>query len=220
MPEDRAANIPIEHAGDDVGRRGIGEMPVTGHDPLFGRPRTFGVVLQELFVVIRLDDEGMRLAHAFARKLRGETEISQKAERRPIMMQNESNRIHRVVWNAKSLDRDIPDGEVAASHENAPVLGTLRRLTAQRFGGERVAVDGSVKLSAPHIEPAGMVSVFVREQDAIDLDGVNSACGQALPDLQTAEPTIDEQTGLRRLDERAISRAATAEDGEVKHLRE
>ena len=131
-------------------------MPVSGHDPLFGRPRTFGVVLQELLVVIRLNHQGMRLADAFARELRGETEIGEETEGGPIMMQNESNRIHRVVRNAERLDFDIPDGEIAAGHENAPVLGALRRLTAQRFGRERVAIDGGVKLSAPHIEPAGV----------------------------------------------------------------
>ena len=58
-----------------------------------------------------------------------------------------------------------------------------------------------------------------RPQDAIDLQRVHPALLQPERDLPGAQPAIDQQPAPWRLQQRAIARAAAAENGEMKHER-
>ncbi len=62
-----------------------------------------------------------------------------------------------------------------------------------------------------------MIPVLVREQDAVERAGLDPRLLEPAGDLPRAQAAVDEQPALRALDERAVPRAAAAEDGDRKH---
>ena len=132
-------------------------------------------------------------------------------------MEHEPHRIHRIVGHAKRLHGDIPDEKIAPGGKDPPILWDFRRLAPKRLGRQAVTVDGRVELLGPDIKTAGVIAVFVSQEDPIHLERVDPASRQALPDLQATEATINQQAGLGRLDQRAVSSAPATEDGEKKH---
>ncbi len=108
MPEHRTPQTSVQQIGQHFRRGRIREMPVARHDPLLHTPRPFRVVLQQLLVVIRLDEQRLRRAYSLLHQLRGHAEIGQHAQCFVAMVQDESHRLDRIVRHGKRLDRDVP----------------------------------------------------------------------------------------------------------------
>lgn len=192
-------------------------MAVARHDALLGGPRTFGVVLEKVFVVVGFDDECLRLLDPLARELGCEAEVGQETQHCWAVVEHEADWVHRVVRHAEGLHGDVFDLKIGAGDEDAPVFCERGRLAFEGFGGERVCVDGCLKIAAPNVQPARVIAVLVGEENAIEFLRVDAAQREPLADLQAAQSPIDQDASLGRLDEGAIARAAAAEDGEMKH---
>jgi hypothetical protein len=59
--------------------------------------------------------------------------------------------------------------------------------------------------------------MLVREEQRIDFERVHAAQRQSGDDLSGAQPSIDQQPALWRLDQGAVARATAAENGDEKH---
>ena len=169
--------------------------------------------------MVRFDQYRVRGPDPLVDQLRGKPEIGEESQRSAAVVQDETDRFHGIVRNGKALDIDIANPEIAASDEQSPILRSSL-FAAERLRGQAIAVDGRLEVFAPDIETAAVVTVLVGEEDPVDLQWITAARAQALESLLCTQATIDQQPGLRRFHQRAISGAATAEDGEVKHVRE
>ena len=188
-------------------------------DPLFHRPRPLRIILQKFFVVVRFDDERVHPAQALDQHLGGATEIGDVTEGPRSGVKSETDWIDRVMRYRESLDRNIADGKFRAGAEEAPIAMTGERAAADRFRGERVAIDRDLKFPAEHFEPVDMIAVFVCKQDAIELPGSDAAERQTDHELARAQSAIDQDAAMIGRDERAVSGAAAAEHGQSEHAR-
>jgi hypothetical protein len=94
--------------GEDARRGGVGEMSVAGEYALFDRPRSPGVLLKKLFIVIRFDEKGLNSAQHFENQAGGVAEISEHTKTRTIQRNAEADGISGVMRN-----RECADGEAA-----------------------------------------------------------------------------------------------------------
>ena len=89
--------------------------------------------------------------------------------------------------------------------------------TPDCFRGERVAINRHIKFAAKHFEPANMIAVLVREQNAIKLLGPHLALGETERELPRAQSTINQQPAMIGRDQCAVAAAAAAEHGQTEH---
>ena len=177
------------------------------------------VILQKLLVVIRFDDERVHLAQTLDQHLRGAAEIGDVTETARSGMKREADGIDRVMRHGESLDSDIADGKFRTGAKETPVAMTGQRARANRFRGERVAIDRDFEFAAEHFKAADMVAMFVRKEDAIELLGSNTAEREAHDELARAQSSIDQNATMIGGDERAVPGAAAAEHGQTEHIR-
>ena len=90
-------------------------------DPLFYRPGTMRIVLQEFFIVIGLDNKGLHLPQALNRQTSRVPQVGHIAKRTRSSMKSITHRLDCIVRHGKTLDRYITDREARASPENPPV---------------------------------------------------------------------------------------------------
>jgi hypothetical protein len=76
-----------------------------------------------------------------------------------------------------------------------------------------------MKFSGEHIEAANVITMFVGEEDAIELAGSDSALSEAQDKLSRAQSAVDKQPAMIRRDQRAVSGAPAAEHRQTKHSR-
>ena len=76
-----------------------------------------------------------------------------------------------------------------------------------------------MKFPAEHFEPANVIPVLVRQENAIKLGRRDSALLEADDDLSRAQSAIDQNPAMIGRDQRAISCAAAAEHGQSEHAR-
>ena len=96
-------------------------MTVTRLDPLLHRPGTMRIILQEFFVMIRLDDKRVDLAQPLDHHLRRITKIGNKPECVRAGVKGVADRIDRIVRDGKSLNGDIADRKVGTGSKQPPV---------------------------------------------------------------------------------------------------
>lgn len=219
VPKDSATELSFEEFAEDTGSSGIGKVAMPRHDALFDAPWALGAGLKEFFVVVRLNDHSVRGAHSLVHELGGKPQIREKSKGGPAVVENEADRLHRIMGDRECLDTDVTDTEIAAGDEQPPILGHAL-IATQRLGSETIAVNGCLEVFAPDIETAAVVTVLVGEENAIDLQWITATGAEPLESLLRTQAPVDQQPGLRRFHQRAISGAATAEDGEVKHVRD
>src|SRR5215471_18354572 len=205
----------------DHGRsRVVGKMSMPRLDPLLHRPRTVGVVLQKLFVVVRLDDQGVHRPQSFDDHFRRITEIGNKSEAARAGVKREADRIDRVMRHGKRLHGDVTDLERGAGAKNSPVPMPIQfTAVADCFRGLRVCVNRHVEFAAEHLQPANVVAMLVGQQNAVELLRSHAALLEADGDLPGAKAAIDQNFAMIGRDERAVSGTAAPEHRQTEHDR-
>ena len=128
------------------------------------------IVLQHFLIVVRFNHERLHLAQAFDQHFRGITKIGNETQPAVAGVKSESDWIDCVVWDWKCLHDDVANREFGAGMKDSPVSMSIQRTAAaDGFGGQSVTVDGQGKFSAKDLQPANMVAVLMRKQDAIEL---------------------------------------------------
>ena len=177
------------------------------------------IVLQKFFVVICLDHERVDVAEPFDHHLGRVTQIGNEPERARAGVKRVSDRIDRIVRDGESLHGDIADRKIRAGLKQPPVPVPGQRAAANRFRGERVAINGDMKFPAKHFEAANVIAMFVGEENAIELVGSDAALGQAQDKLARAQAAINQQPAMIGRDERAVPRAPAPEHRQSEHVR-
>src|SRR5437016_3626426 len=131
----------FDHGGGCV----IGEMSVSRLNPLFHRPGPMRIVLQEFFVVVCFDDQGMNLPKPFHDHFGRVTEIGDESETARSGMKHKTDRIDRVVRHGKRLHENVANLELGAGAKDSPVPMLVQgSAAAHRFGGLRIRVNRNV----------------------------------------------------------------------------
>ena len=84
-------------------------MAMTRLDPLLHRPGPMRIVLQEFFVVVRLDHERVHFAQPLDHHLRRITKVGNKPKCVRTGMKGVADWIDCIVRDGKSLNGDIAD---------------------------------------------------------------------------------------------------------------
>jgi hypothetical protein len=95
--------------GDELGGGLVREVAVAGEDALFNGPGAFGVVLEEGFVVVGFDHEGVDALDGVDDLARGVTEVGEDAEGGIGGGDDESHGVGGVVRNGEGLDAEFGD---------------------------------------------------------------------------------------------------------------
>ena len=164
---------------DYTRRRCVRQMAMPRLNSLFHRPRPMRIVLQKFFVMVRFDHERLHFAQSFDHHLRRITQIGNESEPARTGVKGKPQRIDRVMRDRERLHRDVTDRKLGTCHKDSPVAMSLKgTITSDRFGRQRITIDGHVKLAAENFESANVVTMFVREKDAIQLIGRDAASCQ------------------------------------------
>ena len=121
MAEHDTFNFSRQQLLKDAGRGSIGKVAMSRHDPLLHRPGPMRIVLQKLFVVVRLDHERVDLAQPLHHHLRRITKIGNETEATIAGVKSVTDWLYGIVWDGKTLHQDIADGELGAGAKNSPV---------------------------------------------------------------------------------------------------
>ncbi len=121
-----------------------------------------------------------------------------------------TDRVVGIVRNAERFDEQIAHFKGTARGKQPPRDADAVLpfgIGGNGLGGEAIGVNGERACFAEHAEAAGVVAVFVGQDDAGDLFEIATDEREALRDLATAEPSIDEQFRRVGFNQGAIARA-------------
>lgn len=189
-------------------------MTVATEDSLFDAPGPFGVLLQELEIVVGFKHQDVGVFDPFDNKLGGVTEIRQEANITGGGSQKESDRVISVVGHRKRVNGDIPDLKTGARAEQTAVEAGLQ-LVLDGFLGQTIAVDWNLHFGGKPDQPLDMIRVLMSDENSLQAFGRPSDAGQALANLASAEAGVDEQPCLAGLEIGAISAGTAAKNGEL-----
>ncbi len=109
MGQEDVAEVFGGDFGDELRGGLVGEVPVAGEDALFDGPGAFGVVLEEGFVVVGFDHEGVDALDGVDDLARGVAEVREDAEGGVGGGDDESYGVSGVVGDGEGLDAEFGD---------------------------------------------------------------------------------------------------------------
>ena len=152
-------------AGDEGGGFGIREVAVAGGDALLDGPRTAGVPLQELLIVVGFDDQGLDAASGLADQAGSESEVSEDGEGDMATFDAKAHGIRGIVGHGEGQGLEACDVKGPAVLKNAD-FGTFECFWGKCARGCCVAVARCAPLAQEDAQASGMVGMFMGEQDA------------------------------------------------------
>jgi len=170
--------------------------------------------------MVGFDYERVDLSKPFHDHLCGVTEVGDKPEAARSGIKREADGIDRVVRHRKSLDQDIANLELGAGAKDSPVPMSIQRaVVTHRFGGLRVRINRQIEFATEHLQPANVIAMLVRKENAIELFGYHAALFEAQYDLPRAQAAIDQNFTMIGRDQRAIPGTAAPEHRQTEHDR-
>src|SRR5215831_16115628 len=109
--------------------------------------------------------------------------------------------------HGECLHRDIADRKLGARRKQSPVPASLRETAGpKRLRREPIAINRQIEFVAENLKTADVISVFVRQHNAVQLLRREATLPQTQYDLPRAEAAINENLAMIRGDQRAVSR--------------
>ena len=168
--------------------------------------------------MISLDHERLHCSQTFSDQLGHVTEIGDEPEAARACLKYKPERIHGVVRHGERLQRNIADRKLSASRKQSPVPTSLREITgSKRLSREPIAVNRQIEFVAENFKTADVISVFVRENNAVELLRRESTLVQTQHDLPRAQTAINENLAVRGGNQGTVSRAPATEHGQAEH---
>ena len=178
---------------------------------LFDAPGAFGVLLQELQVMIGFQQKHVRGTNAFDDEIRGVAEVGQETNVSRVRANQKADRIVCIVRHGESIHDDIAHFKRCARAKN-PAIESGMELILNRLLGEAVAENRNLQLRAQRGQTLNMVTVFMGDENAEQQLRRAANGGKPLSDLTAAQTGVDEQPRLVRFEVSAVARRATAQD--------
>ena len=120
--------------------------------------------------------------------------------------------------HGKRLHGDVANRLAGLRCKDSPVAVPLERgVASHSFGRQCVAVDRYIKFAAENFKSTNVITVLMREKDAVELFRHDAAMLQTQHQLPRAQTAIDKNLAMIGCDQRTISRAPAAEYGQAEH---
>lgn len=219
MPQDDSFQLRVSDFGNQFAGLMIGQMPMLGADPLLGGKRPLGIVLEQRAIVVRLNKQRVQALQTVPNVSRHMSQIRQQTEAVVGRAENESHRIHGIMWHRKALNFDFPDAKFLATldHFPRPLMGGFETFPHD-LAGQGVAINWHGKFLRQHIQPPHMIPMFVREENRGDRVRVGADGLQPALQLACAQSRIHQNPGVAEGNEGAVAATAAAEHGKM-HLK-
>ena len=211
VAEDDAGEAGAGDLTDEFGGLLVGEVAVAVADALLRRPGTLRVVLEEGFVIVRLGEKGVDTSEPIDDHSRDMADIAENSQTAVAALEAKSDRVDGIVGHGKGLDFDSVDLEGVAGFELLPGHARLHAFAHDRAGVGR-GVDGETTLAAKDVDPAGVITVLVGEDDGSEAVGINPDLSKTGAELACREARIDKDASLFVADEGTVALTAAAED--------
>lgn len=210
----REDDVP-ELTGDNFTNYGGGivitQVAVPAHDSLFCRPRTNRVILQQFQVVVGFQNDHVNIANPFDDEFCGVTEVGNEGDGVRGVAESEADRIAGVVRNAEWFDGKVANFKGTAGGKEPP-RNPDTIVSFNFFGGEPVGVNRNRGVFADDSQRTGVVGMFVRQENGVNVGEAALNTGKPLGDLPVAQTGVHEEGGLFGFDERAVTGAAAAKN--------
>src|SRR6267142_2148350 len=173
---------------------------------------------QHVATVIRLDNNRGATPQAFADERSDVAKVHQGRNLYALMRRGETEIVDCVVWNRERMKVDLADAKVAARLNlfDAILEGFgafarlfvvhIRALAYVSLTSLRGNVDGAGDRSQQDAQAAGVVAMFMRDEDCVEFLHVFADEREPPRDLFSAESGIDENTSFARNDQNRIAR--------------
>src|SRR5207247_5695182 len=132
-------------------------------------------------------------------------------------MKSVPDRLDRVVWDGKTLDQNIADGEFRTGAKDSPVFVLAQPEATNGLGRLPVAINWNGKFPAKHLQTANVIAMLMSKKQTIELLGGNAALLKPDDDLARAQSAIDQNPAVIGGNESAVPGAAAAEHGQAEH---
>lgn len=200
---------------DDV----IGEVAGPAHDALFDVPG-IGADLEHFEVVIGFEDEAVGVTQMEFYEFGEIAEIGDDGDFCAVGAKGVADRIGGVVRNGEGRNFDVADGEALARADMFDAVELFCGGFGQNANDFRVGSFGEVSSGFPMSEKlrksAGVVGVFVRNENAVDAFGGFFERGEAAKSFFAAKSGVDEEAGALCFKQCGIARTARGQDGNSK----
>jgi len=215
LPESRGARF-----GHEIGGGAVGKVPVRRHDALLDGKRAFGVGLQQVLVVVGFDEETIDFGHMMEEGSRDMTEIGENADGTRFASDSETHRVDGIVRDGESGHLEGLQRKGAAGGKEPPIRGRIALvMAAHLICGQTRGVDRTTQGLEQDRQSAGVVTVFVGQQDGRDLLRIQTRGGQSFQCFSGAEPRIDKNRRVTRTEHGGVAAAAAAKDDEFHGVR-
>ena len=210
LSESRRARLRHEIGGGPVGK-----MSVRRHNALLDGKGPFGVGLEQLLIVVGLDEEAIHFGHMMEKRSCDVSEIGENTDGNRFAPDSETHRVGRIVRDGEGGDFERFQCESAAGGKEPPIGGRIALVvSAHFFRSQTCGVDRTTQRLEQNRQPAGVVAVFVGQQDGGDLRGVDSGAREALLRFAGTEARIDQDGCVTRAKHGGVAAAAAAKDDE------
>ena len=173
VAQDYPDEIRAGDPGDEFSGLVVREMAVAVADPLLGGPGAFRVILEQDLVVIGLGEKGVGPHEPLNDHALDMAHIAEDPEAVSAALEMETDRINSIVRNGKGADCYPVNLEGRPGVELFPGDPGLDRFPHDSAGMGR-RVDRELAVAAENINAAGVVAVFVGENDSGEALGVHA----------------------------------------------
>ncbi len=176
MTQDHVLEMLVREMLHELGGLFIGKVAVPAADALFRSPRAFGISFQQRAIVVGLHEEGVHPLQPVTDEVGDEAHIAEHSQAGIFILNEEADRIDRIVRDRETLDAEILKLEGRAGlHDPPPGPGFLKA-AHQGFLGERGAEEGYLMFPTKDLQPGSVVAMLVSEQNAIELADAQATC--------------------------------------------
>ncbi|AJE03373.1 hypothetical protein GPICK_08405 [Geobacter pickeringii] len=185
---------------------------MTGFDPLFKVPG-IGAIDEHLFVMIRFEHQHPAILELFGNETGRDAEIGGDTDLTFTTFEGESDRVTGIVGNGKRIDQNIPAHERVTRFE----LGNhhSRECVSQCPMCRITYIDGQMILTGKHPYPAYMVYVFMTDEQAVQISGIDTDSSEPPHDLPRRKPCVNKDPALARFDIKGVPLASAGEQADL-----
>ena len=170
VPEVKVLKVGGNDLLDDIGRGVVGQMAVAAENALFDAPGAFEVVLKQLEIMVRFENENARGPDPLHDQFGRVAQVRQKSNIGRGRPKKKTDRIVGVVRHAERVHRYVPDLKGGAGRENPAVQIDLEVLFDGLLG-ETIAEDRNPEFRSESGQTLDVIRVFVSDENAMQTFG-------------------------------------------------
>ena len=147
--------------------------------------------------------------------IRNISEIGRDRDLDSLCRKSEADGIRGVVRNSEARHIEIADRETAAGLEGLASSQARPPFQVSRCPMSRINGHFALSRFGERRQPAGVITVLVRNQNRGEIGHILADRGQAPRDFPAAQSGVNQHTGSFRRDENGISRATARQNAQL-----